>query len=183
MANPVFASIVVMPQVTLPNAGTVYNFDYDLGRDGIVGIKTGFGLRGGRMLSVLVEPKGRRQAAAGRGRRPRATDFEPHNRGTRRGEDSRHRGSPRSSLSAGGPERHGGRPCGRAVVQLRRCEHPRRSIGFRLVGAAIRGEARAERHRSRACVVGISPRNTGPRSPWEAREHSSCDGRKLDRTF
>lgn len=41
MTNPVFASIVSMPQVTLPNAGTAYNFDYDLGRDGIVGIKTG----------------------------------------------------------------------------------------------------------------------------------------------
>jgi D-alanyl-D-alanine carboxypeptidase (penicillin-binding protein 5/6) len=41
MANPVFASIVDMPQVTLPYNGTVYNFDYDLGRDGIVGIKTG----------------------------------------------------------------------------------------------------------------------------------------------
>jgi serine-type D-Ala-D-Ala carboxypeptidase (penicillin-binding protein 5/6) len=41
MANPAFASIVSMPQVTLPYAGTVYNFDYDLGRDGIVGIKTG----------------------------------------------------------------------------------------------------------------------------------------------
>lgn len=41
MKNPVFASIVAMPQVTLPEAGTVYNYDYDLGRDGIVGIKTG----------------------------------------------------------------------------------------------------------------------------------------------
>jgi len=41
MANPVFASIVAMPQVTLPQAGTVYNYDYDLGRDGILGIKTG----------------------------------------------------------------------------------------------------------------------------------------------
>jgi len=41
MANPVFASIVAMPQVTLPEAGTVYNYDYDLGRVGIAGIKTG----------------------------------------------------------------------------------------------------------------------------------------------
>ena len=41
MKNPVFAAIVDMPQVTLPYNGTVYNFDYDLGRDGIVGIKTG----------------------------------------------------------------------------------------------------------------------------------------------
>jgi serine-type D-Ala-D-Ala carboxypeptidase (penicillin-binding protein 5/6) len=41
MQNSVFSSIVDMPQVTLPQAGTVYNYDYDLGRDGIVGIKTG----------------------------------------------------------------------------------------------------------------------------------------------
>ncbi len=41
MTNPVFAAIVKMPQVTLPYNGTVYNFDYDLGRDGIIGIKTG----------------------------------------------------------------------------------------------------------------------------------------------
>ena len=41
MANSAFASIVDMPQVTLPYNGTVYNYDYDLGHDGIVGIKTG----------------------------------------------------------------------------------------------------------------------------------------------
>jgi D-alanyl-D-alanine carboxypeptidase (penicillin-binding protein 5/6) len=41
MAIPAFAQVVAMPQVTLPLAGVVYNFDYDLGLDGIVGIKTG----------------------------------------------------------------------------------------------------------------------------------------------
>jgi len=41
MANPVFASIVAMPQVTLPVAGTVENYDYDLDHHGFVGIKTG----------------------------------------------------------------------------------------------------------------------------------------------
>jgi D-alanyl-D-alanine carboxypeptidase (penicillin-binding protein 5/6) len=41
MSNAAFAAIVDMPQVTLPYNGTVYNFDYDLGRDGIIGIKTG----------------------------------------------------------------------------------------------------------------------------------------------
>jgi D-alanyl-D-alanine carboxypeptidase (penicillin-binding protein 5/6) len=41
MANPVLSQIVDMPQVTLPVAGTVYNYDYALGHDGIVGIKTG----------------------------------------------------------------------------------------------------------------------------------------------
>ena len=41
MAIPTFRQIVAMPQVTLPLAGLVYNLDFDLGRDGIVGIKTG----------------------------------------------------------------------------------------------------------------------------------------------
>lgn len=41
MALPVFAQIVAMPQVTLPVAGTVYNYDSLLGTDGIIGIKTG----------------------------------------------------------------------------------------------------------------------------------------------
>ncbi len=41
MAIPVFRQVVAMPQVTLPLAGLVYNFDYDLGYDGIIGIKTG----------------------------------------------------------------------------------------------------------------------------------------------
>lgn len=41
MANPVFASIVRMPQATLPVAGTVENYDYDLTHHGFVGIKTG----------------------------------------------------------------------------------------------------------------------------------------------
>lgn len=41
MTQPVLRQIVAMPQVTLPVAGTVYNYDYALGHDGIVGIKTG----------------------------------------------------------------------------------------------------------------------------------------------
>ena len=41
MALPVFAQIVAMGEVTLPVAGLIYNFDYDLGHDGIIGIKTG----------------------------------------------------------------------------------------------------------------------------------------------
>jgi serine-type D-Ala-D-Ala carboxypeptidase (penicillin-binding protein 5/6) len=41
MAIPVFRQIVAMPQVTLPLAGLIYNFDYDLGHEGIIGIKTG----------------------------------------------------------------------------------------------------------------------------------------------
>lgn len=41
MRNATIASISAMPQVTLPLAGTVYNYDYDLGKSGIIGIKTG----------------------------------------------------------------------------------------------------------------------------------------------
>ncbi len=36
-----FASIVSKPQITLPVAGLIYNYDYALGKDGIIGIKTG----------------------------------------------------------------------------------------------------------------------------------------------
>lgn len=41
MTIPVFRALVAMPQVTLPLAGLIYNFDYALGHNGIVGIKTG----------------------------------------------------------------------------------------------------------------------------------------------
>jgi D-alanyl-D-alanine carboxypeptidase (penicillin-binding protein 5/6) len=41
MAIPTFRQIVALGQVTLPGAGLVYNLDYDLGQDGIIGLKTG----------------------------------------------------------------------------------------------------------------------------------------------
>jgi D-alanyl-D-alanine carboxypeptidase (penicillin-binding protein 5/6) len=41
MAVPVFAQIVAMPEVNLPVAGRQFNKDALLGRDGIVGVKTG----------------------------------------------------------------------------------------------------------------------------------------------
>ena len=47
MANPVFRSIVSMPQVSLPVAGVQYNVDGDLGHDGIDGVKTGWVPQGG----------------------------------------------------------------------------------------------------------------------------------------
>jgi len=47
MKDPAFASIVAMPQVDLPVAGTVYNVNGVLGQSGIVGIKTGSGLNAG----------------------------------------------------------------------------------------------------------------------------------------
>lgn len=42
MTDPAFRKIVDMAQVTLPVAGLQYNVDALLGKDGIVGIKTGF---------------------------------------------------------------------------------------------------------------------------------------------
>jgi serine-type D-Ala-D-Ala carboxypeptidase (penicillin-binding protein 5/6) len=41
MQEPVFAEIVGKGQATLPVAGPVFNVNYQLGQDGIVGIKTG----------------------------------------------------------------------------------------------------------------------------------------------
>jgi len=41
MAIPAFADIVAMPDATFPLAGTVQNFNYDVGHDGIIGVKTG----------------------------------------------------------------------------------------------------------------------------------------------
>jgi D-alanyl-D-alanine carboxypeptidase (penicillin-binding protein 5/6) len=41
MTNPTFRQIVAMPQVQLPGAGLVYNYNYLIGHDGITGIKTG----------------------------------------------------------------------------------------------------------------------------------------------
>jgi len=42
MELPAFRSVVSMPQVTLPVAGLQYNVDAELGKHGIVGIKTGY---------------------------------------------------------------------------------------------------------------------------------------------
>ncbi|MGA2932554.1 MAG: hypothetical protein ABSE98_10765, partial [Acidimicrobiales bacterium] len=41
MAIPTFRQIVALGQVTLPGAGLVYNLNFDLGQDGIIGLKTG----------------------------------------------------------------------------------------------------------------------------------------------
>ncbi len=41
MTNPVFAAIVALPSATFPMAGTVVNFNHDVGHYGIVGVKTG----------------------------------------------------------------------------------------------------------------------------------------------
>ncbi len=41
MAMPAFAAVVRLPQATLPYAGVVYNVNADLGKSGIIGVKTG----------------------------------------------------------------------------------------------------------------------------------------------
>ena len=41
MTNPTFAAIVRQPEVTLPVAGRVFNFDRLAGKDGVIGVKTG----------------------------------------------------------------------------------------------------------------------------------------------
>lgn len=41
MLNPVFAQIVAQPSATIPVAGTINNYNFMLGKDGNVGIKTG----------------------------------------------------------------------------------------------------------------------------------------------
>ena len=50
LQNPVFGQIVAMPQVTLPTAGLTYNVNDALGRDGIVGVKTGSSPQAGGCL-------------------------------------------------------------------------------------------------------------------------------------
>ncbi len=42
MNNPVFAEIVNQVQATLPTAGTIFNVNNQLGKDGLVGVKTGW---------------------------------------------------------------------------------------------------------------------------------------------
>jgi len=64
MRQPVLAEIVAMPSVTLPVAGTVYNYDYDVGHGGFVGIKTGSDTAaGGCFLFDATVPVGTQTAS------------------------------------------------------------------------------------------------------------------------
>lgn len=49
-----FRQIVAMPQATLPVAGVVYNVNYGLGHDGIVGVKTGSSPQAGGCLAFAA---------------------------------------------------------------------------------------------------------------------------------
>lgn len=56
MTVPVFRQIVAMPQASLPVAGVVYNSNYGLGHDGIIGVKTGTSPQaGGCLVFAAVE--------------------------------------------------------------------------------------------------------------------------------
>jgi D-alanyl-D-alanine carboxypeptidase (penicillin-binding protein 5/6) len=57
MANPVLAEIVALPQVDLPLAGISYNVDYALGKQGIVGIKTGSAPKAGACFLFAAAAK------------------------------------------------------------------------------------------------------------------------------
>jgi serine-type D-Ala-D-Ala carboxypeptidase (penicillin-binding protein 5/6) len=61
MRQPVIAAIVKLPQAQIPVAGVVYNVDYVLGRDGIIGIKTGSGLNLGAnfLFAAAITVSGR----------------------------------------------------------------------------------------------------------------------------
>jgi len=61
LQQDVIAEIVSLPQTTLPVAGIVYNVNGALGQNGIVGIKTGFGLGTGAdfLFAAAVEVDGR----------------------------------------------------------------------------------------------------------------------------
>ncbi|MDQ0188382.1 D-alanyl-D-alanine carboxypeptidase [Alicyclobacillus cycloheptanicus] len=62
MAIPALRAIVKMPEATFPVAGTVYNVDYVLGQDGIVGVKTGSTFQaGGCFVSARYQTVGSRK--------------------------------------------------------------------------------------------------------------------------
>ena len=67
LRNPVIASIVALPQVTLPVAGVQYNVDADLGHDGIVGVKTGWVPQGGAsfVFAATAEAASQREMVIG----------------------------------------------------------------------------------------------------------------------
>ena len=67
MEDPVFRTIVGMAQVTLPVVGLQYNVDALIGKDGIVGVKTGFTTQAGGCFVFAADAKvsGRTQTLIG----------------------------------------------------------------------------------------------------------------------
>ena len=57
MKNSTFAELAAMPQMTWPNTtGLIYNYNYDVGHDGIVGVKTGSTIQAGGCF-VFAAPR------------------------------------------------------------------------------------------------------------------------------
>lgn len=56
MKDPVFAEIAAMPQMSLPGVGVIYNYDYAVGHDGIIGVKTGSTVQAGGCF-VFAAPR------------------------------------------------------------------------------------------------------------------------------
>jgi D-alanyl-D-alanine carboxypeptidase (penicillin-binding protein 5/6) len=54
MADPTFAAIVAEPQVALPGAGTLFNYNYLIGHAGVVGVKTGSTIAAGGCLAIAA---------------------------------------------------------------------------------------------------------------------------------
>ncbi len=67
MTMPAFRAIVAMPQVTLPVAGVQYNVDAELGKNGIVGIKTGWTTTAGGcfVFAATTKVNGRTRTVVG----------------------------------------------------------------------------------------------------------------------
>lgn len=61
MRSPVFAAIVAMPQMAVPSGGVAYNYNGLIGKDGIIGVKTGSTVVGGASFIWAA-----RRAVAGR---------------------------------------------------------------------------------------------------------------------
>jgi serine-type D-Ala-D-Ala carboxypeptidase (penicillin-binding protein 5/6) len=58
MKNPTFAMIVAMPQMAIPSGGISYNYNDLLGRDGIIGVKTGSTVVGGASFIWAAQRSG-----------------------------------------------------------------------------------------------------------------------------
>jgi D-alanyl-D-alanine carboxypeptidase (penicillin-binding protein 5/6) len=67
LANPAIAAIAKLGEVNLPVAGTVVNYDYDVGHEGVVGIKTGSSTEaeGNFVFAVRRKIDGRTTTAVG----------------------------------------------------------------------------------------------------------------------
>jgi serine-type D-Ala-D-Ala carboxypeptidase (penicillin-binding protein 5/6) len=79
MAMPAFRAVVAMPQATLPVAGVVYNVDAELGKDGIIGVKTGYTTQAGGcfVFAATTKVDGRTRTVVGAVLHQEATATQP----------------------------------------------------------------------------------------------------------